>query len=120
MILLFYTVFLIFIIYNLNNYISNTQNISAQENIAQFLLTLLVHNKLITSMQIIAAYIFLCNTNPISFYLFLPTSKIIIYHIVIFLNLFLKDVKLNEFGKLKIHTYVINLLMIFDSIKFLH
>lgn len=120
MILLFYTLFLLFIIYNLNNYISNIQNISVQENMAQFLLTLLFQNKLITSMQIMAAYIFVFNINPISFYLFLPTSKIIIYHIIIFLSLFLKDVKLNEFGKLKIHTYVINLLIILDSIKFLH
>ena len=120
MILLFYTVFLIFIIYNLNNSISNIQNVPVQENMAQFLLTILFHNKLITSMQIMAAYIFVCNINPISFYLFLPTSKIIIYHIIIFLSLFLKDIKLGEIGKLKIHTYIINFLIILDSIKFLH
>ena len=117
MILFIYSLFLMFIVYKINQYISSkTKNLN-QDELPKFLLTIILYNKLLLSMQIAAFFMFVSSINPINLYIFLPHYKIIFYHIITFLTLFLRDIKLESLGHLSNHTNLINVLMFLDTLK---
>ena len=87
------------------------------ENLPKFLLAVIFYNKLLLSMQIIGFFLFLMNVNPMNLYFFLPNYKIVTYHIITLLTLFLRDIKLQYMGNLSRHTNIINLLMFVDTLK---
>ena len=106
-----------FIVYNISQYISaKTKNLD-QNELPKFLLTIILYNKLLLSMQIAAFFLFVSSITPFNLYLFLPHYKIILYHMITLSTLFLRDIKLESVGNLSNHTNLINLLMVLDTIK---
>ena len=120
MILYIYSLLLLYIIYQTKKYINSFKNDLDQNNLPKFILSILFYNKLLTSMQIAAAYLFLASINPLSLYLYLPNFKIIIYHLVILIGSLIKDIKLENLGYVSYHTYVINFFMLLDVLKVLN
>lgn len=120
MILYIYSLILFYIARQTNKYIDNFKKNLDKDNLPKLILSILFYNKLLTSMQIAAAYLFLACINPLSVYLYLPQFKIIIYHFIILIGSLIKDVKLENFGYLSYHTYVINFFMLLDVLKVLN
>ena len=120
MILYIYSLLLLYIIYNTKKYIKSFKDELDQDNLPKFVLSILFYNKLLNSMQIAAAYLFLASINPLSIYLYLPQFKIIIYHLILLIGSLIKDVKLENLGYISYHTNVINFFMILDVLKVLN
>ena len=120
MFLFIYTLLLIYFVYNLGKYITTNAKKTDQNNLPQLLLSILLYNKLLSSMQIIAAFVFLATISPFNLYFILPQYKVIVYHIILFIGLLIKDVKTDILGKLSNHTYLINFFMFLDTLRVLN
>lgn len=114
MILYIYSIILFYITRQINLYINSFKKNLDQDNLPKLLLSILFYNKLLFSMQIAAAY--LLSSCFIS-YLYLPHFKIIIYHLFILIGSLIKDIKIENFGYISYHTYVINFFMVLDMLK---
>jgi len=119
MIVFLYAIFLYFTVNSLNKSIVDGTNNPSRESLPKLLLTILFYNKLLLSMQIIGAFIFFININPFNIYFILPNYKIIVYHIIIFISLLIRDVKSNILGRFSNHTNIIKFFMFLDTLKIL-
>jgi hypothetical protein len=119
MIVFLYAIFLYFTVNSLNKSIVDGTNNPSQDDLPKLLLTILFYNKLLLSMQIIGAFVFFININPLNIYFILPNYKIIAYHFVILISLIIRDVKSNILGNISNHTNIIKFFMFLDTLRVL-
>jgi hypothetical protein len=115
MIFIIYSLILFSIISLLRNTIKNS-NINTN-NSPKILIYIYFYQKLLNCFQFLGLFIFLIKITPLKKFFFIIPFKLMIYHFIFLLNIFIKDFVISTDFNINLHIQLISGLMFLDTIK---
>lgn len=117
MIIIIYNIILFGILQIIKKKMKSTEILQDSKKLPQFLLLAFLYQKILSSVQVIAFFLFFIKLTPFKAWFYLSNFKIIVYHIIYLIVSIIKELYVENSINTRIHSSIITLLMLIDSFK---